>query len=155
MLFPIVVLIVFSLLQTIQLPQSDGSTNGISYRLWNAVSADPYETRVFALQLFGVTVLGALLFRYAADERRLRLLIQTIIGIALVSAVFGLVRQTAQHQDGFLLPALLRAYQGVNEIITSPPVALVAREFWFMWRCCYRSGPRWCSRIRVAAFSRC
>ena len=53
-LFPILVLIVFSLLQTIPLPQSVGSNNGIGYRLWNAISADPYETRVFALQLLGL-----------------------------------------------------------------------------------------------------
>ena len=123
-LLPILVLVSFSLLQTVHLPQSGGSANGISYRLWNAISADPYETRVFALQLFGLAVLGALLFRYAADERRLRLLIQTIIGIALVSAVFGLLRQTAQHQDGFLLPALLRE-QGYGQFINKNHFAYV------------------------------
>jgi len=101
-LLPIVVLIAFSLVQTIPSPRSSGAAFGIGYRFWNSISADPYETRVFALQLAGLVLFAGLLFRYLTSMGRLWLLVHTIIGIALVSALFGLLRQTMQHQPGFL-----------------------------------------------------
>lgn len=115
-LFPVLILIAFSLVQTLPSPRSNGAAFGISYRLWNSISADPYETRIFALQLTGLALFAALLFRYVTTERRLRLLIHVIIGIALASAVFGLLRQTMQHEDGFWLP-LLRLDQGYGQFI--------------------------------------
>lgn len=115
-LLPVVILIAFSLAQTIPSPRSSGASFAISYRLWNSISADPYETRVFAMQLTGLVLLAGLLFRYLTTERRLRMLINVIIGIALASALFGLLRQTMQHEDGFLLP-LLKLDQGYGQFI--------------------------------------
>jgi len=115
-LLPILVLIAFSLSQTIPAPRSNGASFGISYRIWNAISADPYETRIFALQLTGLALFAGLLFRCVTTERRLSVLLHTIIGIALVSALFGLVRQTTQHSTGFLLP-ILQPDQGYGQFI--------------------------------------
>jgi O-antigen ligase len=114
-ILPLLALAAFSLLQTIRLPQN-GPTYGINLRFWNSISADPYETRIFALQLLALALLGAMFFRYATSQRRLRWLIHVIVGIALVSAVFGLLRQTTQHQPGFLLPLLLPD-QGYGQFI--------------------------------------
>jgi putative inorganic carbon (HCO3(-)) transporter len=115
-MLPMLALVIFAWLQTMPLGQSDGSAYGISYRLWRSISADPYETRIFALQLLGLVLLAALFFRYASDERRLRTLIHVIIGIALLSALFGILRQTTQHQAGFVLP-LLQLDQGYGQFI--------------------------------------
>jgi O-antigen ligase len=115
-LLPMLALVLFAVMQTVRLSQPDGAAFGIRYSFWNAVSADPYETRFFALQVLALTVLAGLLFRYAKNERRLRRLIYTIIAIAAVSAIFGLLRQTMQHQPGFLLP-LLQPDQGYGQFI--------------------------------------
>lgn len=115
-LFPIFLLVVFSLIQTVALSHAAPAASGIQYPFWNSISADPYETRIFALQLTAFALLAGLLFRYAATERRLRRLIHVIIGLAVASAVFGLLRQTAQHQPGFGLPLLLPE-QGYGQFI--------------------------------------
>jgi len=81
-----------------------------------SISADPFQTRFFALQLLALTAFLALLYRYANTERRVRVLIYTILGVAVASAVFGILRQTAQHQTGFVLP-LLRPNQGYGQFI--------------------------------------
>jgi O-antigen ligase len=101
-LLPIVVLIAFSLTQTIPAPGASGAPFGIGHRLWKSLSADPYETTVFAWQLAGLALFAGLLFRYLTNARRISILLHTIIGIAVVSALFGLARQTMQHQPGFL-----------------------------------------------------
>ena len=115
-LLPMLALVVFSFLQTVRLGQGDGSAYGINLRLWQSISADPYETRIFALQLLALVVLGALCFRYVSCERRMRTLIHVIIGIALASALFGILRQTTQHQTGFFLP-VLQQDQGYGQFI--------------------------------------
>jgi len=81
-----------------------------------SISADPFQTRFFALQLLALTTFLALLYRYANTERRVRVLIYAILAIAVASAVFGILRQTAQHQTGFVLP-LLRQNQGYGQFI--------------------------------------
>ena len=83
---------------------------------WTRLSADPFQTRFFALQLLSLTAFLALLYNYATTEDRVRVLVYTIIGIAIVSAVFGILRQTTQHQTGFLLP-LLKQNQGFAQFV--------------------------------------
>jgi O-antigen ligase len=83
---------------------------------WTRISADSFQTRFFALQLLALTAFLALLYRYAATEQRLRLLVYVVIGIATASAVFGTLRLTTQHQTGFLLP-LLKPAQGFAQFI--------------------------------------
>src|SRR6185369_10654075 len=46
----------------------------------------------------------------------MRLLLYTILAVAVVSAVFGILRQATQHETGFVLP-LLRQSQGYGQFI--------------------------------------
>lgn len=109
-LFPMIALSAFAYLQTLSL----GSPN--EAQVWNAVSADPYQTRFFVLQFLALTVCLGLLYRYAGTEKRVRALVFTILGIAVASAVFGILRQTTQQGTGFVLP-LLKQNQGYAQFI--------------------------------------
>ncbi len=83
---------------------------------WNAISADPFQTRFFALQMLSLTIFLALLYRYGNTERRIRVLVFTILAVAMASAIFGILRQTTQHQTGFILP-LLKQNQGYGQFV--------------------------------------
>jgi O-antigen ligase len=91
-------------------------TLSFSSNTWNAISADPFQTRFFALQMLALTAFLALLCRYTNTERRVRVLVFTILGIAVASAVFGILRQTTQQQTGFILP-LLKQNQGYGQFV--------------------------------------
>ena len=109
---PMLALSALAFLQTLQL----GTRTEANLPVWNAISADPYQTRFFALQMLALTAFLALLYRYARTERRIRVLVYTVLAIAVASAIFGILRQTAQHDTGFLLP-LLRKNQGYAQFI--------------------------------------
>jgi O-antigen ligase len=82
-----------------------------------AVSYDPYETRLVALLLFAYAVYLALLLRYTDTERRLRALLYALVAAGVASALFGIVRQTAQRgEEGFLL-AYLRTGMGYGQFV--------------------------------------
>lgn len=80
------------------------------------LSADPFQTRFFALQLLALTAFLSLLYRYATTEKRVRVLVYTVVGVAIVSAIYGILRQTTQHETGFLLP-LLKQNQGFAQFV--------------------------------------
>ena len=80
------------------------------------ISADPFQSAFFALQMLALTAFLALLYRYASTEHRIRILVYTILGVAVISAIFGILRQTTQHETGFILP-LLRPNQGYAQFI--------------------------------------
>jgi len=103
---PVVVLAVFAFLQTLSFG-TQTSPAGIRFPIWNAISADPYQTRFFVLLLLALALVGLMLSRYASSDKRLRVLINVIICVAVASALFGLLRQTTQHSNGFGLPLLL------------------------------------------------
>jgi O-antigen ligase len=86
------------------------------FQSWTQISADPFQTRFFALQLAAITAFLALLYRYAATEDRVRILVYVVIGVAITTAIFGILRQTTQQQTGFLLP-LLKPGQGFAQFI--------------------------------------
>ena len=79
-LLPMLALSALAFVQTLSIGASD---------VWSAMSADPFQTRFFALQMLALTVFLALLYRYASTERRVRVLVYTILGVAVISAVFG------------------------------------------------------------------
>lgn len=111
---PLLAVAAFALSQSIPLGGS-GEIAGIKFQ--RTISADPYETKRFALKLLALGLIGLLLRRYAASRRRASLLILTIIGIGIASAIFGLLRQTAQHEAvGFGLP-FLRLGEGYGQFI--------------------------------------
>ena len=109
-LLPMLVLSALAYVQTLSLP------SGTNEQVWNAISADPYQTRFFVLQLLALTVYLGLLYRYAGTEKRVRALVFTILGIAVASAVFGILRQTTQQGTGFVLP-LLKQNMGYAQFV--------------------------------------
>ncbi|HET7285912.1 MAG TPA: hypothetical protein VFI71_00535, partial [Pyrinomonadaceae bacterium] len=111
-LLPMLALSVLAFVQTFSL----GSQEVAGIQVWNAISADPFQTRFFALQMLALTAWLALLYRYASSEHRVRVLVYTILAIAVVSAIFGILRQATQHQTGFALP-LLRQGQGYGQFV--------------------------------------
>jgi O-antigen ligase len=113
LILPLLALIVFALIQIIP---SSGNIAGVNVQ-WT-LSWDPLATRVFILQLCALILFGWLVVRYTVTERRLWFLIDTIVVIAFVSAVFGLCRQTMQQQIGFLLPHLKPGF-GYAQFINS------------------------------------
>jgi O-antigen ligase len=84
--------------------------------LSQAISADPYQTRFFVLQMLALTACLALLYRYASNERRVRILVNVVIAVAVASALFGILRQTTQQQPGFVLP-LLKQNHGYGQFL--------------------------------------
>jgi O-antigen ligase len=112
MLLPMLALSALAFLQTVSLaPRTTANLE-----VWNTISADPYQTRFFALQILALTAFLALLYRYANTESRIRLLVYTILAIAVATAIFGILRQTTQHHTGFVLP-LLKQNQGYAQFI--------------------------------------
>ena len=112
-LLPMLALAALAFLQTLSL----GSRTEANITVWNAISADPYQTRFFALQMLALTAFLALLYRYVNTAQRIRGLVYTVLAIAVTSAVFGILRQTTQQNDlGFVLP-LLRRGQGYGQFI--------------------------------------
>jgi O-antigen ligase len=98
---PLLALILFALIQSLPLFSGSGPMNPRT-----SISADPYGTRLFAIQLFALTLVVLLLRRYVSTKTRLRGLIYVIIAVGLASALFGVARQNLQHAQGFVLPAL-------------------------------------------------
>jgi O-antigen ligase len=111
-LLPMLALSALAFAQTLSL----GSRTEGELTVWNAISADPYQTRFFALQMLALTAFLALLYRYVNTERRVRLLVYTVLAIAVSSAIFGILRQSTQQQTGFILP-LLKQGQGYGQFI--------------------------------------
>lgn len=116
LVLPLAALALFAFLQTLPFRNRSSRPGGINVAPWNTISADPYQTRFFIFELLALTIAGMLFFRYAATERRLRILMNVVIGIAVASAIFGILRQTTQHSAGFGLPLLLPD-QGYGQFI--------------------------------------
>jgi O-antigen ligase len=100
--YPLIALVALAWVQSMVWWQ----TNAAGEKVWYAISADPFETRRFALKLLALTLAGILLARYTTNKKRLSALVHLIIIVAVVSAVFGIFRQSLQHDQGFVLPFL-------------------------------------------------
>ena len=96
-----------ALIQTINIRSTDADPGIATLGLWNAISADPYQTRFFVLQLLALTACLALLYRYCRTTARINLLIHLILAMGVTSALFGILRQTLQHEPGFVLPGIM------------------------------------------------
>lgn len=100
--YPMIALVALALVQSLPLWQMDWAGN----RVWYAVSADPFESRRFAVKTAALVLAGLMLVRYTGSRWRLSVLVHVIIGVALASALFGIARQGMQHASGFGLPRL-------------------------------------------------
>ena len=123
-LLSMVALAGFALLQTITIRSGSADAAVAKLQPWNAVSADPYQTRFFALQILALTTCLALLYRYCTTKKRINVVIHVVIGIAVGSAIYGVLRQTAQHQPGFVLPRTMPG-QGYGQFINKNHFAVL------------------------------
>jgi putative inorganic carbon (hco3(-)) transporter len=123
LLLPLVALGIFALIQTWAWPMASAPSNPLVPDYW--ISSDPFATKFFALKLFALALTCALLLRYLTTTGRLQALVWVIIGVACASALFGIVRQTAQRSEmGFILPFLKRDY-GYGQFINKNHFALL------------------------------
>lgn len=106
LVIPLLAFIAFAFMQTVPLGVPGG----------RAVSLDPYGTRLALFKLLAIATAGGLLFRYTDSRGRLWKLIVVILGIAVASALFGIMRQTTQREEGFFLP-LLAPHSGYGQFI--------------------------------------
>jgi O-antigen ligase len=100
--WPLIALVVFALIQSV----AWSSVTIAGTNVPQALSADPLQTRLFVVQLSALVLVAWVLVRCTSNARRVRLLIDLIVALGVVSAVFGLWRQATQHQAGFVLPYL-------------------------------------------------
>jgi O-antigen ligase len=110
--YPMMALVGLALVQSLPLWQMDWAGS----KVWYAVSADPFESRRFAIKTGALVLAGVMLMRYTANRRRLSVLVHAIIALALATALFGIARQAMQHAPGFGLP-LLRPGMGYAQFI--------------------------------------
>lgn len=116
LLWPLLALVLFVALQTINFGGGRGDTV-IQGALSGAISADPYETRLVILKLLALILTFAILQRYTNSHRRIRVLINVVVGMAVVSALFGILRQTTHHNSmGYFLP-FLKPNSGYGQFI--------------------------------------
>jgi len=101
LLFSMLALSAFAFLQTLTIGRANPDPTVSALGPWNAISADPYQTRFFVLQLLALMTCLALAYRYSKTQIRLDILFHAVLGIAVASAIFGILRQTIQHQPGF------------------------------------------------------
>jgi len=100
---PVFALIALALVQTV--PWSTSNLPGIG-PVRRTLSADAFQTWLFAVHLTALALLGWLLVRHTSTQRRLRFLVETILVIGVGSGLFGIWRQRSQHDVGFVLPYL-------------------------------------------------
>lgn len=100
--YPVIALIAFAILQSLSWSTIDIA----GVKVQNAISADPFESWIFALRLSALTLAGILAVRFTNTRTRLGTLIHAVVLVAVISAIFGISRQAMQHAQGFLLPAL-------------------------------------------------
>jgi O-antigen ligase len=105
LLLPIVALVVLAALQSVAWWQIDLAGSKVG----NSLSADPFESWVFVFRVASLILTLLLLIRFTNSRGRLSVLIHTIIGVAVISALFGIARQALQHTPGFVLPRLTPA----------------------------------------------
>jgi O-antigen ligase len=85
-------------------------------QVWFALSADPFETRVFAFRMAALVLVAMLVIRFTSNPKRLSILVHAIIAVAIGAALFGIARQAMQHADGFIL-SRLNLEQGFAQFI--------------------------------------
>lgn len=100
--YPLIALVLLALVQSL----SWSGVNVAGVKVQNAISADPFESWVFALRVSALALAGILAVSLTDTLFKLSALVHTVIMVAVLSAVFGIVRQTMQHDQGFLLPFL-------------------------------------------------
>jgi putative inorganic carbon (HCO3(-)) transporter len=116
LLLPLIILSLFAYAQTITV--GDASfTAGLSVPTWQAISFDPYETRLVALKLLAYALTLGLLLRYISSGGRLRIVVFLLIGIGVASALFAILRQTTQQSAPDFIFPYVRLDRGYGQFV--------------------------------------
>ena len=99
---PMAALVGLAILQSLVWSQVDAAGTSVG----TSLSADPFESRIFVLRTAALVLAAVLLIRFTSSRSRLGILVHAIIGVAIMSALFGIARQALQHTPGFFLPRL-------------------------------------------------
>jgi O-antigen ligase len=91
-LLPLGALILLALIQSVPLWSSSGGPALAGGFVRHALSVDPFETWRFVLKLSALALSFGMLLSFAANLQRLQILVYVVVGIALASALFGLLR---------------------------------------------------------------
>lgn len=103
LLAPLVVLLGFVFLQSVTL----GRAEVAGVEVYQALSADPFETRLVAFRFLALLLCAAMLLRYTSSRRRLSALTCAVVAVGVLSAAFGIVRQGMHFEgEGFVLAHL-------------------------------------------------
>jgi putative inorganic carbon (HCO3(-)) transporter len=114
-LIPLVAVALLAFVQIVPLSLSSAGIGGVEVA--RTISADPFETKQFAVNLLAHTLLLAMLIRFTDSEARLRKLTYVVIAIGVASAVFGLVRFAAQSGEGGFVLHYLKPQVGFGFFI--------------------------------------
>lgn len=116
LLVPILLLAAFAFVQTFPLGNSDAGPT-VNVPVWHSISFDPYETRLVGLKLLAYALTLGVLLRYTTSPARLRTLVLFVIGVAVASALFAIMRQAAQRgAPEFLFPSV-RLNRGYGQFV--------------------------------------
>ncbi|MBD0370064.1 MAG: O-antigen ligase family protein [Pyrinomonadaceae bacterium] len=124
LILPLLLFVAYALIQT--LPLGSGNQSPAVTEMWYAISADPFQTRRWAVKVLALILAGAMLFRYTNTERHLRLLVYTILLTGTASALFGIFRQSTQRAKGFLFLSGLQPEFGYAQFINKNHFAFLA-----------------------------
>jgi O-antigen ligase len=102
LLWPLIALVLLAIFQSV----AWWKTSVGGDQVWFALSADPFETRVFAFRMAALVLVAMLVIRFTSNTKRLGILVHSIIAVAVGTALFGIARQAMQHKDGFVLSRL-------------------------------------------------
>lgn len=92
-----------------------------------AVSFDPYETRLVAARILAATLYALMLLRYADTEGRLRALVYVVVLTGVACALFGIARQAGQREElGFFFLPLIRRSVGYAQFVNRNHFAFIA-----------------------------
>lgn len=114
-LIPLIVIGLYSFLQSIPIFFSSVAIGNVE--ITRSISADPFETKLFAVNLVAHTLFFALLVKFTDSEVRFRTLTYVVIGIGVASAVFGLVRFATQSGDSSFALHYLKPQVGFGYFI--------------------------------------
>jgi O-antigen ligase len=116
LLLPLLLIIGLACVQTLSW-ETTPDRLGLSIPLWQSISYDPYETQLSILKLLAYALALGLFLKYTSTPARLKVLVLFLVGIAVASALFALIRQTTQHgTQEFLFPSV-RLDRGFGQFV--------------------------------------
>lgn len=115
--YPLIGLACFAFLQSLPLWRGAASPLGAGAQTWWAISADPFETRLFVFRLLALTLFCAMLLGYTNTERRVRALVFTVMCVATLSALFGILRQATEGQASLAILPRLKPWEGYAQFV--------------------------------------